>query len=158
MKITYDAWIHNYAGIRVCVQGLGCNMDAQKCKSLVSVYDLDLSGELEMEEFVTCMMLEHVRVRGAITQSECVRNILRDSCSSKPNSRRAQAQNQGERVFNADFKINDILFPHVFATIARAPVESKGGSTRRNVVGRTNDEVTEKLDAPRHAVPQHGIP
>lgn len=45
-------------------QGLGSGMDEQRCRSLVSVYDLDHSGALETEEFVTWMMLEHVRVGG----------------------------------------------------------------------------------------------
>lgn len=43
-------------------QGLGCEMDEKRCRTLVSVYDLDRSGVLEMEEFVTWMMLENVRV------------------------------------------------------------------------------------------------
>lgn len=43
-------------------QGLGCVEDEKRCKSLVAVYDLDGSGALETEEFVTWMMLEYVRV------------------------------------------------------------------------------------------------
>ncbi|CAM9116440.1 unnamed protein product [Pylaiella littoralis] len=42
-------------------QGLGCGMDEQRCRALVSVYDLNSTGALETEEFVTWMMLEHVR-------------------------------------------------------------------------------------------------
>eukprot|EP00752_Nemacystus_decipiens_P005020 g4560.t1 len=42
-------------------QGLGCEMDENRCNKLISVYDLDRSGVLETEEFVTWMMLEHVR-------------------------------------------------------------------------------------------------
>lgn len=38
-------------------------MDEQRCKALVSVYDIDSSGALETEEFVAWMMLEHIRVR-----------------------------------------------------------------------------------------------
>lgn len=37
-------------------------MDESRCRMLISVYDLDRSGVLETEEFVTWMMLEHVRV------------------------------------------------------------------------------------------------
>lgn len=45
------------------IQGLGCEMDERRCRTLISVYDLNGSGGLETEEFVTWMMLEHVRVR-----------------------------------------------------------------------------------------------
>lgn len=48
--------------IAVRLQGLGCEMNEDRCGTLISVYDLDHSGFLEMEEFVTWMMLEHVRV------------------------------------------------------------------------------------------------
>ena len=50
-------------------QGLGCEMSEARCRSLIAVYDLDRSGVLEAEEFVTWMMLEHVRVR---THPSCV--------------------------------------------------------------------------------------
>lgn len=43
-------------------QGLGCEMDEKRCRNLISMYDLDRSGVIETEEFVTWMMLEHVRV------------------------------------------------------------------------------------------------
>lgn len=43
-------------------QGLGCKMDKERCRTLTLVYDLDRSGFLEIEEFVTWMMLEHVKV------------------------------------------------------------------------------------------------
>ncbi|CAM9197908.1 unnamed protein product [Ectocarpus sp. 13 AM-2016] len=42
-------------------KGLGCKMDEERCRTLTLVYDLDRSGFLEMEEFVTWMMLEHVK-------------------------------------------------------------------------------------------------
>lgn len=45
-------------------QGLGCEMDERRCRCLLSAYDLDSSGKLETEEFVTWMMLEYVKVRG----------------------------------------------------------------------------------------------
>lgn len=54
-------------------QGLGCEMDEKRCRTLISVYDLDRSGVLETEEFVTWMMLEHVKVRGGSMARECVR-------------------------------------------------------------------------------------
>ncbi len=37
-------------------------MTERRCRALISVYDLNGSGALETEEFVTWMMLEHVRV------------------------------------------------------------------------------------------------
>lgn len=45
-----------------CSQAFGCSMDEQRCRSVVSMYDLDGNGVLEQEEFVTWMMLEHFRV------------------------------------------------------------------------------------------------
>ena len=39
-------------------------MDERRCRCLLSAYDLDSSGKLETEEFVTWMMLEYVKVGG----------------------------------------------------------------------------------------------
>lgn len=50
-------------------------MDEARCRTLISVYDLDRSGVLETEEFVTWMMLEHVRV--SIKDSACMHAIKR---------------------------------------------------------------------------------
>lgn len=62
--------LHTYIDtLLVRNQGLGCEMDEERCKALVSVYDLDRSGVLETEEFVMWMMLEHVRVSEQVDRS-----------------------------------------------------------------------------------------